>query len=337
MAKPALGGISPRKFNAMSPNILFRLRYSPFLAQLVVIRRCNLSCGYCSEFDKSSSPVSVEILEARLQKLKELGTFGISLTGGEPMLHPELTRLIRKCRELGFVRTGMISNGFFLRPDAIKALNDAGLQEMQISIDGVHANDTTQKVLDNLRKRLEWLREHARFQVIVSGVMGAAPAEEAEEVVSFASKMGFTPRVLLIHDQNGQLKLSKDEVKVFERIVKKLPKTWKEFSNYRQHLVRDGAAPFKCRAGSRYLYIDEFGKVNWCSQTRTVWSKDLMTYTLEDLREQFYRYKSCHATCTIGCARAASQLDNWRRQPIPDTVEPVFSDMPIPAGKQSAV
>jgi len=54
--------------------------------------------------------------------------------------------------------------------------------------------------------------------------------------------------------------------------------------------------------------------VNWCSQTRTVWSKDLMDYTVDDLREQFYRYKPCHATCTLGCVRSASQLDNWRPQ-----------------------
>ncbi len=280
-----------------------------------MIRRCNLSCGYCSEYDKVSDPIPVQVLEKRLQKLKNLGTFGISLTGGEPTLHPELPRLIRKCRELGFFRTGMISNGFFLRPDLIEALNEAGLQEMQISIDGVHANETTQKVLTNLKKRLRWLREHARFRVIVSGVLGACPPQEAEEVVSFARQMGFIPRVLLVHDNGGQLKLNSEEVKTFEKIVRQLPKTWVDFSNYRKRLVRDGSAPFKCRAGSRYLYIDEYGKVNWCSQTRSVWSKSLMDYTPVDLREQFHRYKACHATCTLGCARSASQLDNWRAQP----------------------
>ena len=312
---PALNGSQPVALTM--PDIFFRVRYSPFLAQMVVIRRCNLSCGYCSEYDKSSEPVPVEVLEDRLQKLRELGTFGISLTGGEPTLHPDLPRLIRKCRELGFLRTGMISNGFFLLPDMIGALNKAGLQEMQISIDGVHANDTTQKVLANLKKRLEWLREYARFRVTVSGVIGACPPREAEEVISFARKMGFTPRVLLVHDNKGQLKLSSDEVKVFENIVKELPKSWTDFSSYRKRLARNGSSPFKCRAGSRYLYVDEFGKVNWCSQTRSVWSKNLMDYTVSDLREQFYRYKTCNATCTIGCARSASQLDSWRPQPAP--------------------
>src|SRR3989449_5114157 len=160
--------------------MFFRLSYSPFLAQMVIIRRCNLSCGYCSEYDKISAPIPTEVLEQRLRKLKSLGTFGISFTGGEPTLHPELLRLIRKSRELGFFRTGMISNGFFLRPELIEELNRAGLQEMQISIDGVNANDTTQKVLSNLKKRLEWLRDYARFNVTVSGVIGACPPEEAE-------------------------------------------------------------------------------------------------------------------------------------------------------------
>jgi len=208
----------------------------------------------------------------------------------------------------------MISNGFFLKPELIGALNDAGLQEMQISIDGVHGNDTTQKVLNNLKKRLRWLREHARFQVIVSAVIGACPPEEAEEVVSFATELGFASRVLLVHDEHGQLKLKRNEVKVFESIVKKLPKSLRELSDYRERLIRDGTAPYKCRAGSRYLYIDEFGNVNWCSQTRGVWSKPLMDYGLNDLREQFYRYKSCNATCTLGCVRSTSQMDNWRKQ-----------------------
>ncbi len=300
----------------MVPSTFFRLRYSPFLAQVVVIRRCNLSCGYCSEYDKTSDPVPVEILEQRLRKLKALGTFGVCLTGGEPTMHPELPRLIRTSRDLRFYRTSMISNGFFLRPELIETLNAAGLQRMQLSIDGVQANETTQKVLNNLKKRLQWLRDLARFEVVISAVIGASPPEEAEEVVSFVSQLGFGARVLLVHDSQGQLKLSSEELKAFEDIVDKLPKRWPEFSGYRERLVRGRPAPFKCRAGSRYLYVDEHGKVNWCSQTRNVWSKPLLDYTLKDLREQFYNYKTCNPTCTLNCSRSASLFDNWRSQPV---------------------
>ena len=68
------------------PSVLdsfFHARYASFPAQMVLIRRCNPSCGYCSEYDKFSDPVPAEVLEKRLLKLKELGIFGISLIGGD--------------------------------------------------------------------------------------------------------------------------------------------------------------------------------------------------------------------------------------------------------------
>jgi sulfatase maturation enzyme AslB (radical SAM superfamily) len=52
------------------PNAFFRARYASFLAQMVVVRRCNLSCGYCSEYDKFSDTVPAEVLEKRLQNSK---------------------------------------------------------------------------------------------------------------------------------------------------------------------------------------------------------------------------------------------------------------------------
>ena len=43
--------------------VLNRGLYGPFLAQLVVVRRCNLSCTYCNEFDEESDPVPTELLK----------------------------------------------------------------------------------------------------------------------------------------------------------------------------------------------------------------------------------------------------------------------------------
>ena len=312
--------VSPNRSPAVPPTVpsmFFRLRYSPFLAQMVVIRRCNLSCGYCSEYDKTSEPVPVELLEARLRKLKELGTFGISLTGGEPTMHPDIARVISMSRKLRFYRTSMITNGFFLQPKLIETLNNAGLQRVQLSIDGVEGNETTQKVLNNLKKRLQWLRDYAKFEVVISAVIGACPPEEAEQVISFVKQLGFNARVLLVHDSQGQLKLSKEDLRAFVKLVEKLPRKWPEFSSYRNELVHGRPASFKCRAGSRYLYLDEYGNVNWCSQTRSIWSKPLLDYTLNDLQVQFYNYKSCNETCTLNCSRSASLFDNWRRQPAP--------------------
>ncbi len=299
----------------MKQNFLQRLRYAPFFTQLVIIRRCNLHCGYCNEFDKHSEPVPTEQLHQRLQQLKALGAYSVCLTGGEPTLHPDLPALIRYARaDLQFFRTAMITNGTYLTHELIERLNEAGLQEMQISIDGVQRNDVTVKVLDTLRGRLQLLRAHARFNVVVSGVLGAAPAHEAYEVIAFAKQMGFRPRVLIVHDDAGQVELSAEERVAYTRIQKLIGRHPFELSAYRDRLIKDGEAPFKCRAGSRYLYVDEHGQVAWCSQTRHIWQKPLADYTPADLREQFYTPKSCNTRCTLGCVRSSSALDEWRRQ-----------------------
>lgn len=307
----------------MTLSLWQRFKYSPFFTQLVVVRKCNLSCGYCNEFDKTSDPVPFDVLTSRLEKLKELGTFSVCFTGGEPTLHPHLPGLIRYSREtLGFVRTSMITNGFLLTKELIADLNAAGLQDMQISIDGVKTNDVTIKVLDSLRRRLALLKEHAKFKVVVSGVVGACPPAESFEVIEYAKNMGFRPRVLLIHGSDGQVKLSSEELAVYRRIKQMIPPHVLDTSRYKDKIIEQGQYPFKCRAGSRYLYIDEHGDVSWCSQTREYFKKPLLDYTQDDLKEQFYSYKSCQDRCTLGCVRTASNFDNWRRQDAPQVLVP---------------
>jgi MoaA/NifB/PqqE/SkfB family radical SAM enzyme len=108
----------------------------PLLAHLVVTRYCNLDCTYCSEFDKVSKPVPWEDLAARVDRLAELGTLVVTLTGGEPMTSPHHENIIARIRERGMVAT-TITNGFLMTEARIKAMNEAGLQTLQISIDGV--------------------------------------------------------------------------------------------------------------------------------------------------------------------------------------------------------
>jgi MoaA/NifB/PqqE/SkfB family radical SAM enzyme len=290
------------------------LHHGPFLAHLVVTRRCNLSCGYCNEYDGTSSPVAWELLDERLRKLRELGTWMVCLTGGEPTMHPELARLVGRMRELGFRRRQVLTNGYRLTKDGIEALNAAGLTDLQISIDGVRGNDTTIKVLEHLEKRLELLAAHARFAVVVSAVIGSAPPSEALEVVRFTRRLGLTPRIVLLHDGAGRLQLGPQELAAFREVKRLLGSTGRESGDYRQRLIDEGEAPFRCRAGARYLYVDEFGKVHWCSQTVGMFAKDLSAYTADDLARQFDTVKPCANQCTVGCARSASAYDGWRPQ-----------------------
>jgi MoaA/NifB/PqqE/SkfB family radical SAM enzyme len=68
--------------------------HRPFIAHLVVTRRCNLSCGYCYEYDKVSPPVPTAALRDRIDHLARLRTIFVALTGGEPLLHPDLVDVV---------------------------------------------------------------------------------------------------------------------------------------------------------------------------------------------------------------------------------------------------
>jgi len=293
-----------------------RLLYSPFLVQLVVTRRCNLACAYCNEHNHDSTPVPTDVLRARVDKIRSLGTFAIEFTGGEPLLHPDVVELVAHCTFRGFVKRMLITNGLLLDEQRILELGQAGLTDLQISVDGVSCNARTRKTLDNLQGKLELLAQKATFKVTLNAVIGSTDPREATEVLRVARSLGFIPRVGLIHDGNGAIKLSDEQRTVYHDLSRALGKS--QFRLAREYLPKMLAgkpAAFKCRAGSRYLYVDELGKVKYCSQKRDWFSKDLLTYTYADLVRQFNQPKACAAWCTIGCVRNNSKVDELRPQP----------------------
>jgi MoaA/NifB/PqqE/SkfB family radical SAM enzyme len=298
---------------------LWRFLYAPFHVQLVVTRRCNLSCGYCNEFDDHSPPVPFEELCRRIDKIYELGAWAVEFTGGEPMEHPQLVDLVRYAKQKGFYKVQLISNAYLWNEDTVHALNAAGLDDLQVSVDGVNTNDITIKVLRPLRKKLEVIAKHAKFRVTLNGVIGSAPPGECAQIVEFAKEHGFKPRVSLVHDGDGQFNLTPDQVAEYDHLKHASGGGRMEAAgDYRGRLMATGKAPFKCRSGSRYLYVDEFGVVRWCSQTRDRWGVPLADYSRAELKKQFATRKDCNVGCTIGCVRKASGPDAWRGQRLPD-------------------
>src|SRR6516162_11110259 len=98
----------------------------PLLAHIIPMRRCNLACTYCNEFDDFSAPVPLEEMYRRVDKLGALGTSVVTISGGEPLMHPELDDIIRRIRHHHML-AGLITNGFYLGPERIEKLNRAGL------------------------------------------------------------------------------------------------------------------------------------------------------------------------------------------------------------------
>src|ERR1700688_2893149 len=153
----------------------------PILAQIVPIRRCNLECAYCNEYDKTSPPVALETMLRRIDRLADLGTTIITLSGGEPTLHHDLDAIIRHIRHRGAIAT-LITNGLLLTPDRIGALNRSGLDYLQISIDNLAPDDVSKKSLRLLDRKLEWLAGYAEFGVTLNSVLGGGVRNPGEAV-----------------------------------------------------------------------------------------------------------------------------------------------------------
>ncbi|MGH9445565.1 MAG: radical SAM protein, partial [Terriglobia bacterium] len=145
----------------------------PIDVHLIPMRRCNLSCAYCNEYDDFSKPVALAVLEQRIAHLSDLGTTIITISGGEPLLHPELDDVICCIRQRGII-AGLITNGYLLTPDRIGRLNRAGLDHLQISIDNVMPDDVSKKSLKVLDQKLRNLAAYAEFHVNINSVLGSA-------------------------------------------------------------------------------------------------------------------------------------------------------------------
>jgi len=193
----------------------------PVLVHIIPMRRCNLACGYCNEYDDVSKPVPLEEMKRRLDLLADMGTSVITISGGEPLMHPELEEVIRHIRRRGMI-AGMITNGFLLSVARIQSLNAAGLEHLQISIDNVTPDDMSLKSLKTLDSRLEMLAAHAVFQVNINSVLGSGVKnpQDALTIAHRAVDLGFTSTVGIIHDHSGQLKpLDETETGIFEEVM----------------------------------------------------------------------------------------------------------------------
>src|ERR1700745_3019179 len=286
----------------------------PLLAHIIPMRRCNLACTYCNEFDDFSKPVPIDEMYRRIDKLGALGTSVVTISGGEPLMHPELDDVIRRIRVNGMV-AGLITNGYLLVAERIQRLNRAGLEWLQISIDNVNPDEVSKKSLKVLDKKLQLLAEHADFHVNINSVVGSGITHPQDALVigKRAVELGFTSTIGIIHDDSGQLQpLNGEERRIYHEMQALEKSSFTRVNAFQDNIAKGLPNDWRCRAGARYLYICENGLVHYCSQQRGYPGVPLATYTREDLRREYLTEKGCAPNCTVSCVHQVSIFDSWR-------------------------
>lgn len=291
------------------PRMLFS--NAPMDAQLIITRRCNLSCGYCSEYDNSSEPVPLDELKARIDALHRLGAANITLLGGEPLVHPDVAEVVSYAGRKANV--SIVTNGFLLRNGVIEQLNEAGLNNLTVSIDTLHADPTRfiQKSFRSLKTRLERLARLAKFDVHVTAVLCDSSKDQFRQLADEIQALGFRMSVNLIHNHKGYVAIRGEPyLGLFEDFYRNgKPFTFLDY-DYGKRLLSGETPNWKCRAGARYLYVDENGDVQLCASQMGRLVKPVVEYTKADLDANAKTYKGCEEGCSVGCAFRCSLVDN---------------------------
>jgi MoaA/NifB/PqqE/SkfB family radical SAM enzyme len=268
--------------------------------QLIVTRRCNLSCGYCNEFDKISQPVPVDVLKQRIDHLTaELGVTIMDFLGGEPLMHPQIAELVRYAKSRG-CWTNIITNGLLLSADRVQQLNAAGLDSLCVSIDRINPTAFTHKGIRPLRKRLRMLRETAKFQIETNTVLCEETVDEFEALVTELKQLGFPVRCGLRHYQ-GKYTLNETLRTKFEWFNANF-RHWRIAPMLDLHRARQANRPanWKCTGGYKFLYVDEFGTVKACSQVALPRAVNVLELKRVQLREN-NQHKPCERDCGVSC------------------------------------
>ena len=259
----------------------FGLARSPLFGTLAVTWRCNYRCTFCDLPDRARGDPPLATLVERLRLLRRRGALAVGITGGEPLLHPQLFELLGEARALGLL-IHLNTNGSQLTAARVPQLVSAGagLHSINVSLDGARA--TTHDALRGVPGSFEQIR--ATVAALLAGRSGGSPRiglvmavtkSNFREVRAFAriakewavDSAGFLPHHDFVHGEpapSGE-RLTAGEA---EELARELEAAAGEFDlldnsdAYRRGIapfLGGAATPVECSAPVSHLAIDPEG------------------------------------------------------------------------------
>lgn len=115
--------------------VLHARPFVPLYVKMKVFYGCNLKCEMCNHWrDTREPPVPAERFKEIICELAELGTRKIHISGGEPMLRPQIPEFVELASSTG-IKVTMTTNGTLVDKARAKRLVEGGLRGVNISID----------------------------------------------------------------------------------------------------------------------------------------------------------------------------------------------------------
>jgi MoaA/NifB/PqqE/SkfB family radical SAM enzyme len=184
---------------------------NPNVAIYYVTTQCNLNCAYCEDFgacrnDRAEPPLPLD-QAIHLLGIIRSGVDALFMTGGEPLLHPDIDELIKSAKlELKFHEITLITNGFLL------SKHEAALpfiDRLIVSLDSLDAQRwsqtigapvrTAESIYENIRNYARRQKEFG-YQMMVNAVLSPETLSSAEALIGFCIEnhllISFSPQAV---------------------------------------------------------------------------------------------------------------------------------------------
>jgi len=291
-----------------------------------ITNACNANCAFCSFaldkltpsawafVDRAEAKAAIDVLHRNFIRY-------LIVTGGEPLLHPQLDEIVAHAHARG-MSVLLVTNGSKLGERRCRELAIAGVSSIIISIDAStaeahEANRRLPRVCERIRAANDFLRS-LEVQVTASVTLSRL-ITDFDALAEFLRGLGFTsvtfsypltelPSTFLGYANHPLVRFTADELLARLEAVKRLRRHFPVVNplaglEEMQRFVRGEPQRFECLGGYRYFYLDWKLKVWRCHH----WKEPIGS--IMDLDESKYVRDGC-TRCMIDCFRDASVMQH---------------------------
>lgn len=290
-------------------------RYVPYLLNIELTNKCNLNCTHCYKEANCHKINNIDLDDLSLLfSFLDSSNLSVTLTGGEPTLHPKFEKVVELCSEFGTV--DLVTNGLNLKSVSSKVIRMINL--IGISLYGT--DDNTYKINTGIENGFSLLKESIEYlhsikkDFIITIVLDKEKIQNLDLYIEAATQFGATSLQIGLPSKMGKLmtKNNKNEIwdlteadkkYAYRRIreyQKKGTKTkileWQREVYEKNFEFEDPNNPsnfyethyMKCGAGTTQWSVSEKFKFRPCNLLCNDFAQELMFQSFKDYVEGLY-------------------------------------------------
>ena len=231
---------------AYSPNTSKSEKFVPLILSWNVTRKCNMKCSHCyinADTKESITELTTEEAKNLIDQICEVSKPLLVLSGGEPLLRPDIYELVRYGASKG-LKMGLGSNGSLIDTDVAKKLKEAGIETVSISLDShiPEQHDKFRGIQGSWEKAVNAIKVLRKNGVLVqvNTTVTQQNYSQIDEIMSLVEKLGVENFHLFFLVPTGRgVKIADISSTKYEEMIRKT------FAKIAQHKlnVRPSCAP----------------------------------------------------------------------------------------------